>query len=487
MSIASPLNDLTAYDAIGRLAHIGCWRHDIEQNHMSWTDEMFHIHGIEQVSSIPSKELMLSFALDEHVEALDQFLEDAATHDGITHYFYSIKDRKNNIRHLKCTTESKRNTTNKLVVTGVLQDITSQHETEAELRDSKAFLKLVMEKNPDLIFVKDESFRIVEANEHFISVYPEDMREHIIGYTTLEKYPKKEVDEFLERDRQAFKKGYSEITETVTFPDGKVRTVFTQKIRFHNAKNEVFILGLSRDVTERESLVKQLMESNEELQRFAYICSHDLQEPLRMIQSFSMRLEQHLEKQLQDDAKAQRYFHFLKDGAMRGQQLINDILKYSKISNDDRTFSPVNMNKIIDQVTSDIVSVANHERASITTDPLPEVMGNETQLYQLILNLVSNGLKYQSGASVATVHVTGKEAADHWAFSITDNGIGIEPRHQEKIFNVFQRLHRRDEYPGTGIGLAVCKRIVERHGGTITLSSEKGRGTTFNFTIHKGL
>jgi PAS domain S-box-containing protein len=252
----------------------------------------------------------------------------------------------------------------------------------------------------------------------------------------------------------------------------------------HN--NRTKFIGIIRDISERvaleqerENFIDKLTDSNEELARFAFVCSHDLQEPLRMVRSFSEKLQKHLADDLKDDAKGQKYFNFVIDGAARSQQLITDILAYSSISSDTQILETVNIEKIIGVIENNMVDASGESKGEITFDKLPELKGNKTQLFQLFQNLINNGLKYQKPETVPHVHVGVVTTDTHWIFAVTDNGIGMEARHLTKIFEVFQRLHRRSQYAGTGVGLSICKKVVERHGGTIWVESEKGVGSTF--------
>jgi PAS domain S-box-containing protein len=366
-----------------------------------------------------------------------------------------------------------------------IQDITARKTAEDRLADSYHFQRLIMKHNPDLIFVKDQNFRIIEANQAFLNVYPPQQRDQIIGYTTLEAFDPKEADNFLQQDRRAFADGYAEIYETINFPDGRLRTLFTQKIRFENAAGDAFILCLSRDMTERETLIEKLTDSNEELERFAYVCSHDLQEPLRMVRSFSEKLQQQLSGKLDGDDKAQRYFRFVIEGAERAQQLIADILIYSSLDRDTQRPESVNLNEVLDNIRDVLRPQLEEHDGEITSDELPVITGNKTQLYQLLQNLINNGLKYQKPGAKAKVHVSAQDIGTHWELAVSDNGIGMEAQHLEKIFEVFARLHRREEYAGTGVGLSICRKIVQRHGGSIYVESEKDKGSVFRFTLLK--
>jgi PAS domain S-box-containing protein len=251
-------------------------------------------------------------------------------------------------------------------------------------------------------------------------------------------------------------------------------------------------LGVIEDITERkaaekerEGLIDKLVDSNEELERFAFVCSHDLQEPLRMIRSFSEKLQTHIADTLEHDEKGKKYLHFVTDGAVRAQALVVDILAYSSIGTDTQLLEDVVGEDLINVVKDNMQNVLLENGGGITCDPLPILRGNKTQLFQLFQNLINNGMKYRKLDTPPKVHVSVKDAGDCWQFAIKDNGIGMEQRHLKKIFEVFQRLHRKSQYAGTGVGLSICKKVVERHGGIIWVESEKGVGSTFYFTLLK--
>jgi PAS domain S-box-containing protein len=233
-----------------------------------------------------------------------------------------------------------------------------------------------------------------------------------------------------------------------------------------------------------EALNENLARSNRELEQFAYVASHDLQEPLRMVSSFTQLLAQRYEDKLDQDAR--EFIGYAVDGANRMQRLIQDLLLYSRIATRGRPPEPIDAHDALGEAVSNLQVAIQETLALVTNDELPTVQGDHTQIVQLFQNLVGNAIKFHKPGEAPRVHVTAARNAKQpgcWIFRIADNGIGIDPRHFERLFVIFQRLHGKREYPGTGIGLALCKRIVERHGGKIWLESEAGVGTTFFFTL----
>ncbi len=227
--------------------------------------------------------------------------------------------------------------------------------------------------------------------------------------------------------------------------------------------------------------VEELSRSNEELGQFAYIASHDLQEPLRMVASYTQLLSRRYTGKLDKDAD--EFIAFAVDGANRMQHLIQDLLTYSRVGTKVNDLRDISSEDALQRALVNLQSAIADSGALVTHDVLPTVQADETQLVQLFQNLVGNAIKYQS-PGIPLVHIsTDKNGGGKWIFSVQDNGIGIDPKYFERIFGMFQRLHKRDEFDGTGIGLAICKKIVERHGGNISVESKPGKGSTFRFTI----
>jgi PAS domain S-box-containing protein len=247
------------------------------------------------------------------------------------------------------------------------------------------------------------------------------------------------------------------------------------------------LYAAARDTTERrlaeEKLrqqTKELERSNRELEQFAYVASHDLQEPLRLVSSYVQLLARRYRGKLDEDAD--EFITFAVEGANRMKSLITDLLTYSRVGTHGKELVPVAMDGVFKRVTESLQLAIDDKGATVTCDPLPEVLGDNVQMVQLLQNLIGNAIKFH-GAEPPRVHVGVRKQGGHWLFSVRDNGIGIEPQYLERIFVIFQRLHNRAEYPGTGIGLAICRKIIERHGGQIWVESAPGKGATFYFTL----
>jgi hypothetical protein len=245
--------------------------------------------------------------------------------------------------------------------------------------------------------------------------------------------------------------------------------------------------SVQQELTKRKRAEEKLKEtlaelerSNRELEQFAYVASHDLQEPLRMVSSFTQLLARRYKDKL--DADANEFITYAVDGANRMQKMISDLLTYSRVGTRGKPFEPICCEAVLDQAVTNLQVAIEESGAVVTHDPLPTLMADGTQLVQLFQNLIGNAIKFRSDVP-PEIHIGVERTDSEWRFSVRDNGIGIDPQHHDRIFMIFQRLHSREEYPGTGIGLAICKRIVERHGGRIWVESQPGKGATFYFTI----
>jgi two-component system sensor histidine kinase/response regulator len=237
---------------------------------------------------------------------------------------------------------------------------------------------------------------------------------------------------------------------------------------------------LRQEIAAREQVQAALQRSNAELEQLAYVASHDMQEPLRMVASYLQLVAERYADRL--DADGHEFIGFAVDGAKRMQALISDLLAFSRVSTRARPFAPTDCAQIVDTAKLHLRVAIAENAAEVSCGELPTVEGDATQLLQLFQNLIGNAIKFR-GAAVPRVHVAAERRGSDWCFAVSDNGIGIAPEYFERIFVLFQRLHGRNEYPGTGIGLALCKRIVERHGGRIWVESQPEQGSVFRFTL----
>jgi PAS domain S-box-containing protein len=270
--------------------------------------------------------------------------------------------------------------------------------------------------------------------------------------------------------------------------DGSRVTVFSSHaiVQIPGRPQELFrididLTELKRAEQSLKNTIEELARSNMELERFAYVTSHDLQEPLRMISSFAGLLRDTYQGRF--DAKADEYIAFTLESALRMQILIKDLLAYSRIGAIPREMKPVGARQSLDAARANLKESAEAAGARITHDPLPTVLADDLQLTQVFQNLLGNAIKYRDPGRAPEIHIGAEQASGFWQFSVRDNGIGLDPQYAGRIFEMFQRLHTREQYEGTGIGLAICKKIVEAHGGRIWVESQPGKGSVFHFTI----
>jgi light-regulated signal transduction histidine kinase (bacteriophytochrome) len=248
------------------------------------------------------------------------------------------------------------------------------------------------------------------------------------------------------------------------------------------------ILESNVDITQRKRIelalrqtAEELTRSNRDLDMFASVASHDLQEPLRMVSSYVELFSERYRGKL--DERADKYISYALDGVQRMSTLISDLLSYSRVNTRGEPPRKICSQDALEVALKNLHTMIDQSQAEITYDPLPIILADKAQLAQLFQNLVGNAVKYCFPGQRPQVRISVTEDGQWWRFSVSDNGIGFDPKYEERIFLIFQRLHTRDEYPGTGIGLAICKRIVERHGGRIWATSEPGKGSTFCFTV----
>lgn len=242
----------------------------------------------------------------------------------------------------------------------------------------------------------------------------------------------------------------------------------------------LFVLASVVDISARKHAEEELRQSNEELERFAYVASHDLQEPLRTVASYLQLLERRYRDHLDDDAR--EFIDFAVAGARRMEQLIKDLLAFSRVGTQGGDMVPVDTTDILRECLHSLRAAIEESSATVADENLPRVIADRSQLQQLFTNLIGNALKFR-GDAPPRVEITAERDGRFWRISIADNGIGIDPEYFERIFVIFQRLHSREAYPGTGVGLAICRKIVDRHGGRIWLESAPGQGATFRFTL----
>ncbi len=364
-----------------------------------------------------------------------------------------------------------------------------RQQREQELYERTEHLSALVETTPECIKTVAPDGTLLQMNPAGLDMVEADSKADVTGecvYNLIAPEHRERFREFNERICQG-ENGTLEFD--IIGLDGTRRHMETHAAPLHRPDGRYVQVALTRDITEQvereaelERAIDQLQQSNNRLQQFAYAASHDLQEPLRMISTYLQLLENRYKDELDEDAKD--FIDFAVGGADRMREMVDDLLAFSRIEQSDGEFEPVEGDAIIDWVTDDLQLRIEENDAEIVTESLPTVIADSEQLEQLFNNLISNAIKYNN-SDTPRAEITAEERADHWEFSVADNGIGINSDQTDRIFEVFKRLHNDDEYPGTGIGLSLCQEIVENHGGKIGVDSELGEGSTFFFTLAK--
>ena len=358
------------------------------------------------------------------------------------------------------------------------------------------YARSLLEASLDPLVTISADGKVTDVNEATIKVAGV-AREELIG-TEFSNYftePQKAREGY----QQVFARGFvTDYPLTIRHRDGHLTDVLYNAIVYKDPRGNVAgVFAAARDITEKkiaeaelekyrlnlENLVRQrtddLMRSNKDLEQFAYVASHDLQEPLRAVAGFVELLRRSVGNSL--DSKAAGYMEFAVDGAKRMQLLINGLLEYSRVGQEEK-HEKTSARAALDAAVKYLRTAIEESGAEVAVDELPAVYFDSTQLTQLFQNLLGNAIKFR-GKGNPRIHIGAKRENDGWQFAVSDNGIGIEPEYADRIFLIFQRLHGRADYPGTGIGLAICKKIVEHHKGRIWVESKPGEGATFYFTI----
>ena len=365
------------------------------------------------------------------------------------------------------------------------QRISELEVVEAELKESNELFQTLFYSSPVGIYIaQDERFRIVGHQFAQITDYNED---ELIGTPSL--------DIVLPEDREAVAENAAKMLTGERSSGYEFRIVTKRAVvkwvvetvapvyyqgRQATLGNVMDITEQKRDKERLTQMVSEMKRSNTELEQFAYVVSHDLQEPLRMVSSYTQLLAKRYRGQL--DTDADDFISYAVDGAERMRTLLNDMLDYSRVGTRGKPFKLIWCEDVLEKAITNLKVAIEDSGTLVSHDYLPMLVVDEGQLVQLLQNLIGNAIKF-CNQETPTVHVSAEKKDEVWVFSVKDNGIGIDPQHAQRIFEMFKRLHIREEYPGTGMGLAICKKIVERHGGHIWVQSQAGEGATFYFTI----
>jgi len=378
-----------------------------------------------------------------------------------------------------------------ILVTAAIRDITLRKTAEKHLAQMEGRYRGLLEAAPDAMALVNQGGTIVLVNAQTEKQFGY-RRDELVGQPVTNIIPEGFAEQLIADVLRSVGDASSQHTHTAIELNGRHKdgTQFPTELMLSSLKSAegALVTVAIRDITTRKQAealllqkVEELNRSNEELGQFAYIASHDLQEPLRMVASYTQLLARRYKGRL--DADADEFIAFAVDGANRMQRLIQDLLEYSRVGTQGRELVETSSEAAFEQATANLQGAIDESHARVTHDPLPRVLADEGQLTQLFQNLVGNAIKYH-GSEAPQVHISSaRDGTAKWLFSVQDNGLGIDAKYFDKIFGMFQRLHKREEFDGTGIGLAICKKIVERHGGRLSVESQLGHGSTFRFGL----
>ena len=445
--------------------------------------------GAEQIYGYSSEEILgksVSIVAPEHLKnETKKLIEKVKLGEKIQHYVTSRLRKGGKLIYVSIALSPVFDASSKLVaISAIVRDITERKNAEVKIQR----LANIVESSNDAIITISLDGIITTWNKGAEQIYGYSSEE-ILGKSVSIVAPehlKNETKKLIEKVKLGEKIQHY-VTSRLRKGGKLIYVSIALSPVFDASSKLVAISAIVRDITELKKAdeilkfkLEELARSNKELEQFAYVSSHDLQEPLWMITGYLQLLQRKYRGEL--DEKADKYIRFAVDGAFQMQNLINDLLEFSRMTTSTREPGPANCEFILNQVLFNLKLFIKENKATVAHGSLPEVMIDFTQLVQIFQNLIINGIKFHS-EEAPKIYISAEKKASEWVFSVQDNGIGIDPQYSGKIFEIFKRLHKKEEYPGTGIGLAICKKIVERCGGRIWVESELGKGSTFYFTL----
>ncbi|WP_323190116.1 PAS domain S-box protein [Halostella sp. PRR32] len=471
-----------------RIADVAGWEVDPDTNEPYWSDHLFDLLDVDYDDQPTFDEALDVYYTEEDgaivEEAIEEALETGKPFDVEARFPRPTGD----VGWLRVKGDPETEKGEVVSLRGAVQDVTERKEREQALQESRNQLQALIDVLPIAVFVAEVDGKIVEWNEAAEDIWGGEVAESesVAEYDEYDAWWE-DTGEPVDPDEWPLARALQ--GEEVTDPDeikikgfdGEYRTVLNHGMPVRDADGEVSRAVVTLvDITERKEYQRKLEESNERLEQFAYAASHDLQEPLRMVSSYLQLIERRFGDEFDEDGR--EFLEFAVDGADRMREMIDALLKYSRVETEGDPFESVALDSVLDDVREDLQVRIAETGAEITADDLPTVRGDGDQLRQVFQNLLENAIEY-SGDAPPQVHVGVERDGNEWEVAVRDTGIGIDPDDQDRIFQVFQRLHNHDEHEGTGIGLALCQRIVERHGGEICVDSDPGAGSTFRVTL----
>jgi len=466
----------------GETAKLGGWIIDLPDMQVIWSREIFSLLRFPQ-SYVPTLAETLALCPNEHREAVALALDACMTEGRSFDLDVQIHDGGNTMLDVRLTGRAVCNESGEIRrISGALQDISERKQAQRELQRLAERMSSTLESITDAFITVDNDWRFTYVNSEAATLLRTG-REILIGQTIWSAFPDLRPGEIGKRYLEAKNKQQAVHFETYYAP-------LNSWFEIHAYPSDEGLAVYFRDISERKTTereldraIRELERSNRELQEFAFVASHDLQEPLRKIQTFSERLQARSERLDENDRD---YLQRMSLAASRMQALILDLLDYSRVNSRGQPLCPLMLDTVVDDVLNDLEEKIAQTRTQIERSPLPRIMGDASQLRQVVQNLISNAIKFQPPGQIPVVKIYAEDSSGNTVtLCVADNGIGFDEKYTSKIFNPFQRLHGKEVYAGTGIGLAIVKKVIDRHGATIVVSSAPGKGSVFRITFPK--
>ena len=474
-----------------QLARIGAWDVDFESGIVSWSDITREIHEVEPYFVPDFESSVLFYKEGPDREYVIKTIDSTINNGKPTDIEIQITTAKGNIKWVRVIVEAEFVNGRCLKIYGSFQDIDSRKKAEISSNKALAERNTILESIANAFFAVDKNWIVTywnnTAEKVLMTSKDKILQRNLwavfsdsVNSTSFNKYHEA-MDTNLPVHFEDYYEELNKWFEISAYPSESGLSVYLKEIT-ERKHSEKLLMELNANLQKQ---AKELASSNEELEQFAFIASHDLQEPLRMVTSFLTQLQRKYEPIIDD--KGRQYIHFAVDGAKRMRQIILDLLEYSRTGRTEQSIEHVDFNKLIKEILVLFRKQLNDQQAQVIFQNLPVANTFKTPIRQVFQNLIGNSLKYHKAGEAPVIKIACTETDTQFQFSVKDNGIGIAPAYFEKIFVIFQRLHNKDHYSGTGVGLAITKKIIENMGGNIWLESEEGVGTTFYFTVLKNI